>query len=453
MCISGIEVVAARTCVAKGKGATGLHSDCACIVVSISIVTNTRVIGVLKFFIQQYNFSRVLFDVALSPTVKIYPYTSQAPAQTMLLIRSFFRMQQCSIHSVSCDDHRMRRKQHLLSPRPSLSLSRTFRLDEQARRWRYPEGPARRFLSHLLSYPLTLAAGIHEVGPPAKRGVSTVHSRGSPEAPKACPAGAAAEAGTGGHRIAVVCIGARAESTLPPAFWREALFALPSVSCLDLHLIGPEVGLPSGLAPPADDAKTLPLSAADGDGGEMRRRRQSPDSPLAVVRVGDRTAGINWTRAAVLGRTAAIASCVGAEDARAQGTAAGLEAAKEEAGNAAVERAIARADVFVLFNPGLGHPHLRAGWEGALERILSSGKPVIISCHSRKDLDRDARQLHAVGKRCCPSWADSRGVGIRKGENAFRSLMVSEDPLLRPDGDEVVSSNWGLLVVQGRGLL
>lgn len=309
------------------------------------------------------------------------------------------------------------------------------RRPRQARQWSHPEeGPARRFLSHLLTYPLTLAVGLNEAGlsfPTEKRDLaaSTVGD-GGPDCNVAA-AGAAANKTAGGHRIAVVCIGARAESTLPPSFWRETLFALPGVSSLDLHLIGPELSLPAGLPPAATD-----IGSKAG-------------VPSTTVHVGDRTADVSWTRAILRRLTGA---CVGvAEKEAGKGTGVGAASAATTAAGAIAERAVARADAFVLFNPGLGHPHLREGWNGAVERLIASGKPIIVSCHSQEDLERDARRLGEIGERCYgEGWAKGRGVGIFPRKNAFCSLMASEDPLpSRPGAAELVSSNWGLLVVRG----
>lgn len=118
---------------------------------------------------------------------------------------------------------------------------------------------------------------------------------------------------------------------------------------------------------------------------------------------------------------------------------------------------MADADAFVLFNPGLGHPHLRDGWAGALHRLLATGKPIIVSCHSQKDLDRDTRLLREAGAvPCGPDQATStspEGAGgdVCPRKNPFRSLMISEDPLSSPGLEELVSCNWGIVVVRGVG--
>lgn len=319
-----------------------------------------------------------------------------------------------------------------------------------------------------------------------------------------------AEAAGGDHRLSVVCVGARAESTLPPDFWREALFALPGVSRLSLHLLGPELGLPPGVsssrrgegegrrgggAPPP-----FPVGMG-GRGGGDAPLSPLPDHPTAIVSIGDRTVEIGWICAvldkstgecvevrnlkeqevpvtgagaagvvATVSAAAAAASAAaitaapadaggGAEAGGAVGAAAmGTPAAESTltgaaAAVAAAESAIAGADAFVLFNPGLGHPHLREGWEGAVKRLLTSGKPVIVSCHSRQDLDRDEQQLRAIDE----GW-NSGGAGDGEGvdflysrENAFSSRMMSEDPVPSVAGaEEIVSNNWGLLIVRGK---
>lgn len=255
--------------------------------------------------------------------------------------------------------------------------------------------------------------------------------------------------------LAVVCLGARAESTMPPAFWRETLFALPCVSHLSLHLIGPELSLPSGMT-----------TSEDGDrNGE---RRDTPSARhTAVVTVGVRTAEVEWTRAVLV---PAVDACFeGEEEPEATvGSASGPELGAGERATSAVrattearqegelktaERAVDNADAFVLFNPGLGHPHLREGWAGALERLLATGKPIIVSSHSRKDLERDARVLREAGAaRCFPcreATALEGGDGDFSRKNTFRSLMASEDPLSAPGGEELVACNWGIMVVRG----
>lgn len=143
--------------------------------------------------------------------------------------------------------------------------------------------------------------------------------------------------------------------------------------------------------------------------------------------MGGRTVNISWTRA-LLGEESI--SCVDPGD------------SPETKGRiAAAEHSLAKSDAVVLFNPGLGHPHLRKGWEGALKRLLYTGKPLIVTCHSRTDLDRDVGHFHDFAKR----WCIGRGLKVFPRENPFRSLIVTEGPL--KSAPEIVSSNWGTFVV------
>lgn len=254
----------------------------------------------------------------------------------------------------------------------------------------------------------------------------------------------------GGGTLAVVCLGARAESTMPPSFWGETVFALPGVSHLSLHLVGPELSVPPGVAAGQGARPT-----AGGDGGRGRSASFSSTATHATaLSVGGRTVEVRWTRA-MLGRVAAA----GEAELRA-GDSSEPAAAATATATAAAEKAVVDADAFVLFNPGLGHPHLREGWAGALERLLDTGKPIVVSSHSEKDLERDALLLREVGavrccrpRRACPDQAIASGGGadgeILPRKNAFRSLMVSEDPLSAPGHEELVSCNWGIVVVRG----
>lgn len=243
---------------------------------------------------------------------------------------------------------------------------------------------------------------------------------------------------------------------MPPAFWRETLFALPCVSRLSLHLIGPELSLPSGV--------TI------GEGGYRNGGLRGTPSArhTAVVTVGIRTAEVGWTRAELgpaagacverekepeVTEDSASGSESGAGESTATTAATTATVARAEGAVKTAERAVDNADAFVLFNPGLGHPHLREGWAGALERLLATGKPIIVSCHSRKDLERDSRVLREVGAvRCCPGREATcleGGDCILPRMNAFRSLMASEDPLSAPGAEELVACNWGIMVVRG----
>lgn len=298
----------------------------------------------------------------------------------------------------------------------------------QARRWTAPPGPAKRFLSHLLTYPLTLAAGLTEAGvaPWADTSAAAEVGRRVNAEPSLRPT------------LSVVCIGARAEGSLPPSLWLEAIFALPGVSHLDLSLVGPEVTIPRNL--PVDGTSR---EASMPQPTVLEESRHEGKSPSLKLCLGYRTAEITWIRA-VVGEQAG------------QMTARSTDLSKEETLKKSerawgkteeVERILRKADAYVLFNPGLGHPHLVQSWEVATEMLLKSGKPVVITGHSEQDLNRDARQLSLIGGQCCVRWDKGRGNELRTLRNAFGSMRRTQDPLA-VKGADLVSPNWGMLVLR-----
>lgn len=301
----------------------------------------------------------------------------------------------------------------------------------QARRWTAPPGPAKRFLSHILTYPLTLAAGLEEAGIASWGGGTRAAEEAAPRVPATEPPR---------RPLSVVCIGARAEGSLPPSLWLEALFALPGVSHLDLHLVGPEVAVPPRQL--LEEAAIKHKAPSPNPSGTVSAKGGS-DRPKLNLSLGSRTLAITWTRALVGGE--AQRSCHPEERGRDEGATTSAQEASAEA--AGIDETLAGADAYVLFNPGLGHPHLVRGWEPATELILRRSKPVILTGNNGQDLDRDVRQLGSVGERCCAGWKGGRGKRLSLKRNAFGSLRRTEDPLAAP-GTELVSPNWGILVLR-----
>ncbi|CAJ1966819.1 unnamed protein product [Cylindrotheca closterium] len=74
-------------------------------------------------------------------------------------------------------------------------------------------------------------------------------------------------------------------------------------------------------------------------------------------------------------------------------------------------------DTYVLMNPGIGHDKLKHGWKPTLDRILRSGRPVLLTAHSEKDSDRDTALLK-----------QSYHLDVHYEENPFASRVQYEDP-------------------------
>ncbi|TDH67945.1 hypothetical protein CCR75_004186 [Bremia lactucae] len=81
---------------------------------------------------------------------------------------------------------------------------------------------------------------------------------------------------------------------------------------------------------------------------------------------------------------------------------------------------------FVLFNPGIGHLHLRANWEPTLLTILSSKRPILITSFSLEDQQRDL----AVLQKIVASMFKQHKLRFRcqAKKNSFSSLKVQIDP-------------------------
>jgi splicing suppressor protein 51 len=85
-------------------------------------------------------------------------------------------------------------------------------------------------------------------------------------------------------------------------------------------------------------------------------------------------------------------------------------------------------DGFVLFNPGLGHEHLRHGWLPTLENLLNTKKPMLLTAHSERDAHRDAALLQEL-----------LGRPVEYRANVFQSRITYKDPL--SNDNHLVRSN------------
>jgi len=133
----------------------------------------------------------------------------------------------------------------------------------------------------------------------------------------------------------VTVVGARAESSLPILWWREMVhFALPS-PLINILMVGPQT------TNSKRQRVRHTFSASDTTQELIVRRR--PSRALFHDRV-DSNALQNDSH------------------------------------------------IFCLFNPGLGQ--LRESWEESMDAILKTRKPVILSAHSKMDLERDLKFLY-----------------------------------------------------------
>ena len=261
------------------------------------------------------------------------------------------------------------------------------------------DSPAMRLISHTLTFPLTLACFAHRL--------SLVES----------------------PRVAVVIAGARAEATLPAAWWREALLALgPRVRALDLHFVGPE------LRPAPEKATDFALGTAAGGGHRTATLRTSAHAGTLCEFMASRAA---------------------------------VEGLGSGGGGGEVGALV------WLSNPGLGHPAVQDSWRPSLERLLrrpgwgsgSGGEggrplPVLVTSHSQTDQQRDLVAVATAGAVAggAPAAAANSAASSAAGSAAQppldfllppeRGLFRSRRWVADPVEGGVVAANWGAFAVQ-----
>ena len=193
--------------------------------------------------------------------------------------------------------------------------------------------PGLRILSHLLSYPLTLAHYLPHLLPADSQEQQEQH---------------------------LAILGARAEATLPAVWWKESLGLRAAHA--HLRMQGPET--PATAKPEhlvLDDTRQLWLQYEQG------LYHQLPTSnPSAEI---------------------------------------------------------------ILFNPGLGHPHLAASWAPTLAKLQAEQKTVLWTAHSPQDRDRDVALLETQAK---VEWI------VAPEPNPFCSRKKVVDPL---DATHVLAAN------------
>ena len=89
--------------------------------------------------------------------------------------------------------------------------------------------------------------------------------------------------------------------------------------------------------------------------------------------------------------------------------------------------------MFVLFNPGCGHPNLKKKWEPTLKFILKTGKPILFTAHSAIDAERDRNVLEKL----LVDEAEHTTYGgmVEYKVNPYASRMGFVDPF--PSSDDI----------------
>jgi hypothetical protein len=177
-------------------------------------------------------------------------------------------------------------------------------------------------------------------------------------------------------KVNAVVIGARAEATLPAIWWKEFLFASDNIAELTVKMIGPAVR-PKG----ADDAvKVLEWgSYSFDDCGQLVTPKVElsipPDGACYFHEMDNIMDLLQW------------------------------------------------ADVFVLYNPGLGSSVHKEQWDPTMRMLLETRKPILCTSHGEDDAIADLKYIDAIAAQ-----EDHQDIGepleflIPPHVNPFRTL-------------------------------
>ncbi|KAJ9116089.1 hypothetical protein QFC20_000762 [Naganishia adeliensis] len=302
---------------------------------------------------------------------------------------------------------------------------------------------ARRHVSKLLTYPMTVASVLHRLGPYAagrtgtgkeggrlttegQRSMAALHTSLHP------PMGAVPSADTRNAKIPIriFILGARAESSLPPHVFDQISHLFPYTR-FKIYFIGPQAALP------AQAAGVKPAPGSDADNKE--RGVYSPPTP----RVNSETEGKGYFDTTQYGVPAYTIST--SETMKLTTLQAPYESVHEQFGPFDPY-----TDVFFTFCPGLGFPsptkpgtlQAQTEWHTMLTQVLATKCPLFITGFSPRDVERDVRSLDEV-----EGVKGEYDVILEPGENGFASLKWEAGDF---DPRVLVRVNWGVWGIRGK---
>lgn len=291
-----------------------------------------------------------------------------------------------------------------------------------------------RHVSKLLTYPVSIAAVLHQNGPYTHRnGRISAQGRRSMAAIHSVlhlPPGASEETTPIKPQppFRIFLLGARAESTLPPHIWEQLTHIFPRTN-FNIYFIGPEVGMP------LLEKKRDRAFSDEEYGLPSYTLNSSPRLRLTSIR-------------------------------------ANYEQVHEQLGPFDPY-----SDVFFAFSPGLGFPHqgegnlvqAQMGWREPLKQILLTKCPLFFTAFSPLDLQRDVAALFGTappspGPDTPPEFpgyvnlptqpvpriegvTDEFELVLTPGKNEFGSLKWE---IAEWDVRVGVKTNWGLWGIRGK---
>jgi len=306
----------------------------------------------------------------------------------------------------------------------------------------YIENPmTNALLSHALTFPLTLASQVSHFLPNRRRGIMKEDGSINP------------------HYVNICCVGSRAEANLPDEYWREFLIAFnyffnPSspgervVVHWNIDCIGPEV-------------KTKSHSSSFG---RMNSKSHSQQSDSRCIRLRqdrvDNDNDIDGSSVTLNYHQEYLHNHVVRNYRHRR-----QEKIDPAKGTTVVEEILNNWDGFVLFNPGIAHPHLIQSWNPTMDFILKTQKSIIITAHSNIDKVRDQNLLrHLIMSQMVKGRdrgdknnfsQEEKMMTVQKmvnglvtyNMNSFASKMMFEDPFATGGNDILVRPNHSVCLI------
>lgn len=286
---------------------------------------------------------------------------------------------------------------------------------------------ARRHVSKLLTYPMTMAAALHQTGP---YGVSSgrlsregVRSMTALHTSLHAPIGSAPSPETRNAKIPirVFVLGARAESSLPPHIYEQINYLFPFTQ-FQIYFVGPQAALPAKpTTPPKDSTIYSPGTPSQSSETTGRGRMDTRDYGVPSY-----TLGVNPTLQLTTLQSP-------------------YESVHEQFGPFDPY-----TDVFFAFCPGLGFPsptspgklQAQAEWSQVLQQVLETKCACFVTGFSPRDVERDVRSLDSVD-----GVKGEYDLLLEPGENSFSSLKWEAGDF---DPRVLVRVNWGIWGFRGK---
>lgn len=240
-------------------------------------------------------------------------------------------------------------------------------------------------ISHAMTFPLTLAYNAHHFILPHHQ----QESLNMQSTPSQC-------------NIRLCCVGSRAEANLPDDYWKEFLI------CSNL--------LGNAYDNTNTNANATVHWTIDCVGPEVSRQMKSRQITLDIP---DSNGSKNSHTSLTLNYHSGYLHNYILDMYKSSGK--------------SIDDILTMFDGFILFNPGIGHPHLKKSWKPTMEFILKTKQRFIMTAHSEMDSERDRMVLYEL------MGFEENTDALNYTLNPFASKMSFEDPfsetvhLVRPN--------------------